>query len=765
MTWEKIKDWSHAIGESLPMKLLVIQVKLHVTVIALWLILLGVINGVIASDLGGAYLLLEPEYLGKENFWSIFLIGSALGAFLFAYQITIYIGESYRFHFIAFESNPFITFSYNNFIIPGIFLFWYFWRFLGFHIDTEGAFTWQVAEKFSGLILGILTIFLLSASFFFAKQSLTGFLERFLSKGWERGQGRRNRRVILKKARASFRTPLRAKYYIRFPFHVIDVENMPPVAFRTIVKSLSQRHERLLLVQILTFLLIVILGLLEEHPLLQIPAGASMLLVFSLALMIFGAITFWYRKLGLVVILIFLVFLFVFPKIEGLQDHHHAFGLNYQVAPATYATPTLSDCILPDTIQADLRHTEKMLDTWKQWKREIDPNQEKPQAVFLMASGGGLRSAYWTFRILQYVDSVTQGMIAQDVRLISGASGGMIGLAYYRELQLQRLQGNSITLHDPRYRDNISKDLLNRVFFKTFTDKFLPNFSVNIAGKTYDKESGYSFDQQMGINMPEFSGKRLGDYQEWENKGMLFPAVITPTILNQGRRLFISAQPISFLVRPYQITPFFQTRSHGVEFRRLFVNQEPDSLRLITALRMNATFPFILPVISLPSKPKMLVMDAGAIDNYGSQTAIHYLFELREWFAQNTSKVIFIQLRDNVREDPIIDFSGNDIISRQLTPLGNGYYSMAEAKDLASDYLFATLKEWYKGSVELISFEYPRETLDAPASLSFHLTKREKENILNNTFTVSNLRGMRKLEELYKKSTYNPANVAGRGGR
>ena len=765
MTWEKIKDWGNQIMESLPMKLLVIQVKLHVTVIALWLILLGVINGIIAADLGGAYLLLEPEYLGKENFWSTFLVGSALGAFLFAYQITIYIGESYRFHFIAFESNPFITFSYNNFLIPGIFLFWYFWRFLDFHIVTEGAFTWQVAEKFFGLLLGILTIFLLSASFFFAKRSLTSFLEQFLSKGWERGQGRRNRRVILKKARATFRTPLRAKYYLRFPFKVMDVGNMPPVAFRTIVQNLNQRHERLLLIQILTFILIVILGLLEEHPLLQIPAGASMLLVLSLALMIFGAITFWYRKLGLVVILIFLVFLFVFPKIEGIQNRHQAFGMDYEVEPATYSTDVLYSCIKQDTIEADLQHTRKILEAWKTWKQEVDPSHEKPQAVFLMASGGGLRSAFWTFRLLQYVDSVTQGKIAQDVRLISGASGGMIGLAYYRELQLKRLQGKSIVLHDPRYRENISQDLLNRVFFKTFTDKFLPNFSVEIAHKKYIKESGYSFDQQMGINMPEFGGKRLGDYAEWEQKGMLFPAVITPTILNQGRRLFISSQPISFLVRPYQITPLFQTRSHGVEFRRLFAQQEPDSLRLVTALRMNATFPFILPIISLPSEPKMLVMDAGAIDNYGSQTAIHYLFEFRDWFAKNTSRVIFIQLRDNVREDPIIDFAGNDIISRQLTPLGNGYYSMAEAKDLASDYLFAALKEWYEGPVELISFEYPRETLDAPASLSFHLTKREKENILNNTFTQSNRKGLKKLEELYTYPQGNPTNVAGGGGR
>ncbi|MEM6631242.1 MAG: patatin-like phospholipase family protein [Bacteroidota bacterium] len=761
MTWQNITDWSNRIMESLPMKLLVIQVKLHVTVLALWLVLLGVINGIIASDLGGAYLLLEPEYLGEENFWSTFLVGSALGAFLFAYMITIYIGESYRFHFIAFESNPFITFSYNNFLVPGIFLFWYFYRFLQFHVDTEGSLNWVVIEKFLGLFLGIFTVFLFSASFFFARRSLTGVLERFLSKGWEKGQGRRNRRVILKKARASFRAPLRAKYYVRFPFQVVDVGSMPPVAFRTIVQNLNQRHERLLLVQILTFILIVILGLLEEHPFMQIPAGASMLLVMSLALMLFGAITFWYRKLGLVVILIFLALFFIFPKIEAFKDHHFAFGLDYQAEPVAYTHETIDCALHPDSIRADRQYTLNMLSSWRKWKQEVDPGREKPQAVFLMASGGGLRSAFWTFRMLQHVDSVTQGRLAQDVRLITGASGGMIGLAYYRELQLQRIQGNPIVLHDPKYRENISKDLLNRVFFKTFTDKFLPNFPVEIAGKRYDKESGYSFDHQLSLNMPEFAGRRLGDYIEWEQKGMISPVVITPTILNQGRRLFVSSVPISFLVQPYQVTPFYETRSHGVEFRRLFAQQQPDSLRLITALRMNATFPFILPIVSLPSNPQMLVMDAGAIDNYGSPTAIHYLFEFRKWFERNTERVIFIQLRDNVREDPIEDFSGNDIISQQLTPLGNGYYSMAEAKDLTSDYLFATLKEWYGGEIELISFEYPRETLDAPASLSFHLTRREKENILTHTFTPSNLSGIRKLKELYKPNSFDPGKVAG----
>ncbi|MEL6594216.1 MAG: hypothetical protein AAFQ68_29200, partial [Bacteroidota bacterium] len=138
---------------------------------------------------------------------------------------------------------------------------------------------------------------------------------------------------------------------------------------------------------------------------------------------------------------------------------------------------------------------------------------------------------------------------------------------------------------------------------------------------------------------------------------------------------------------------------------------------------------YILPIVELPSEPVMQVMDAGAIDNYGTQTAVKYLFEFREWFAANTSGVYFLQIRDNYREDPIRFGEKPSLFSSMMRPLGGGLYSMAEARDMANDYLLEYVQEWYEGAIEVIPVEYPRESFEQPASLSWHLTQREKQSI------------------------------------
>ena len=48
--------------------------------------------------------------------------------------------------------------------------------------------------------------------------------------------------------------------------------------------------------------------------------------------------------------------------------------------------------------------------------------------------------------------------------LITGASGGMIGATYFRELYRQNVKGKPINLQDKKYVDNIAGDLLNPIF-------------------------------------------------------------------------------------------------------------------------------------------------------------------------------------------------------------------------------------------------------------------------------------------------------------
>ena len=77
-----------------------------------------------------------------------------------------------------------------------------------------------------------------------------------------------------------------------------------------------------------------------------------------------------------------------------------------------------------------------ILEKWKQKQGE-----EKPLLLLIATSGGGNRSATFTMNALQHLDSVTGGQIIKKTFFITGASGGMIGATYFRELYREGLKG------------------------------------------------------------------------------------------------------------------------------------------------------------------------------------------------------------------------------------------------------------------------------------------------------------------------------------
>jgi hypothetical protein len=119
----------------------------------------------------------------------------------------------------------------------------------------------------------------------------------------------------------------------------------------------------------------------------------------------------------------------------------------------------------------------------------------------------------------------------------------------------------------------------------------------------------------------------------------------------------------------------------AVDFGALFVKQQPMNLRLLTALRMNATFPYVLPNVWLPSAPVIDVMDAGLRDSYGQETALRFLFVFRKWLLENTSRVVLIQIRDRKNggwEEPFESNNISEIITKPMMLLQHNYYKMQE---------------------------------------------------------------------------------------
>src|SRR5690606_2425077 len=87
-----------------------------------------------------------------------------------------------------------------------------------------------------------------------------------------------------------------------------------------------------------------------------------------------------------------------------------------------------------------------------------------------------------------------------------------------------------------------------------------------------------------------------------EEKEALIPTMIFNSVITRdGRKMLISTHPLSFLMKPAG-EPSLQHPADpdAVDFAALLEKQDPMNLRLLTALRMNATFPYVLPNVWLP---------------------------------------------------------------------------------------------------------------------------------------------------------------------
>ena len=103
--------------------------------------------------------------------------------------------------------------------------------------------------------------------------------------------------------------------------------------------------------------------------------------------------------------------------------------------------------------------------------------------------------------------------------------------------------------------------------------------------------------------------------------------VSSPSIVNDGRRLIIASQPVSYLAKNVPQDGFdFLPANDAIEFTDFFKKQNASNTKFSSIMRMNSTFPYVLPAVCLPSEPVIKVMDAGLRDNFGTKNALRFLF-------------------------------------------------------------------------------------------------------------------------------------------
>ena len=170
-----------------------------------------------------------------------------------------------------------------------------------------------------------------------------------------------------------------------------------------------------------------------------------------------------------------------------------------------------------DSVAKDKAAFLHILNNWK-----ARQNEEKPVLYIINTSGGGTRSATFTMNTLQFLDSLMDGQLMKKTILINGASGGMLGAVYFRELYHEKLKGKPINLQDKAYVNNISKDLLSPLFSSFLTRDMLgPAQKFTSNGFEYVKDRGYAFEEKLNENTGGIFLKTIGSYRDAETKAII----------------------------------------------------------------------------------------------------------------------------------------------------------------------------------------------------------------------------------------------------
>jgi len=738
-----MKAWLRGFFYSFPIQLVFLHFRKYQVLLLFWFIMFSTVNGSFMKTFGADSLFLAPEYLGNVNSFSAAIVGMAIGMFIMSWNISSFILFSRHFRFLSATTNPFLKYCINNSIIPGIFLVFYFIKAYQFDHNKELISTTEILFLFGGFTAGLILI--LAASFIYFFRADRSILRRMMPV------------INNPKSYITHLNPIKEVYhgaalmkvewYFESPFRLKPVRDVSHYTDEFVASIFKRHHFAAILSVFAAFVFLVMIGFLQDNAFFQLPAAASITVFFSILIGVAGAVTYFLQSWSVPYLVGLVLLLNVFYKLDWIDPRNKAYGLNYwnKTERPFYSREGLLKLCSKENVEADRQNMIGILNTWK--KKQ---GSERPLLVLINTSGGGHRSATFTMSVLQQLDSITKGSIMKNTFLINGASGGMIGATYFRELYRQRQKGMNIRLQDKQYVDDIAGDLLNPLFTSFFArDLIAPAQKFSVGPYRYVKDRGYAFEQKLGTNTRGILNKQLKDYITDEKEVniplMFFGSVVT----RDGRKMLISTQPVRFMMQsPGDTSRIPSEDPDVVDFVSFFAKQDPYSIRMLTALRMNATFPVVLPNVWLPSDPVIDVMDAGLRDNYGQETTLRFLSSFDDWIKQNTRGVLIIQIRDRTAggwEAPYLSDDISDHITKPFLLLQHNWFKMMEysQNDLLSYYTTNNGNRIYK-----IAFQYAADKEENKAALSFHLTRREEKDIISSIHSEGNRKSFQQTLDL-----------------
>ncbi|MEO6838618.1 MAG: hypothetical protein ABI261_04400 [Ginsengibacter sp.] len=737
-----MKKFANNFYYSFPIQLILLHFRKSQVLLIVWLILFLTVSGNFMEFFGANALFLAPEYLGNVNAGGAAITGVCTGVFIMSWNITTFILHSTRFRFLATSSKPFFKYCINNAVIPISFLVLYFIEALYFDITKELIPLPRFLIIVAGFLGGLFLLFLISFAYFFSA-------DRRIVRTFEPGVLDFDENKIPESAEEKVLTDtfgLPVKNYLSSGLKVKKVRPVSHYSQNFLDIIFKRHHFSAMLTIFLSFIFMIFIAFFLDNKFFQIPAAASILLFFSILIAVIGALSYFLKSWSLLFMILLYAILNILYKYDIIDPRNKAYGLNYSYPERPeYSLKSLQALNTESKIDSDKTNMISILNKWKENQQE-----EKPLMVVIDFSGGGVRSASFSMNVLQELDSITGGTIMKKTMLMTGASGGMLAAAYFRELYRLKVNGASINLKDKEYLDNISEDLLNPVFSSLIArDLISPSVKFTFGGYRYVKDRGYAFEEKLDHNTRHVLDKPIGFYKNSEEKAQVPLMILSSTVTMDFKKMLVCSQPISFMMQPdFKDSTSVMTGPDAIDFGALFKNMNPMNLRMLTALRMNATYPYILPSVWLPSKPIIDVMDAGLRDNTGQENSLRFLHVFKNWINQNTRGVLIIQISARKRgswDDTYKSGGISNIITNPFTMMQTNWFRL---QDYFEDDEISYIQNEFGAKLHRVSLMYIPKTAEGGVPMNFHLTASEKKEVKASLSRVNNVEAFGQIQSI-----------------
>ena len=315
-----MKAWLRGFVHSFPIQLLFLHFRKYQVLLVFWFVLFSTVGGTFMKSFGADSLFLAPEYLGNVNSFSYAIVGISVGMFIMSWNIATFILFSKHFRFLSATTNPFLKYCINNFVIPLLFLLFYFFRAYDFVHNKELIPATEILFLTGGFLAGLIFILAVSFLYFFrADRTILRRMMPVISNPKEY-----IRHYHAEEEKKADKSLIRVEWYFESPRRLRKTRNVSHYTDQFIESIFKSHHFAAILSVFAAFIFLVIVGFFLDYQVFQIPAAASITIFFSILIGVAAAFTYFLQSWSIPYLILLVLVLNIFYKLNWIDPRKKA---------------------------------------------------------------------------------------------------------------------------------------------------------------------------------------------------------------------------------------------------------------------------------------------------------------------------------------------------------------------------------------------------------------------------------------------------------